>query len=198
MICGGDEIGREQRGNNNAYAQDNELTWYDWRLDATKCGLMQFTRYLIELRREHPNFHRRKFFQDRRINPAGVPGTAYRGQTVHDIRWLRPDGEDMTEDEWHAGWVRCLGLQLTGSTLDDVNDVGEPLYDDTFLLMMNPHFEPIDFYLPNTIAKKWKLLVDTKIAGAPEPVAVEAGRPFTLIPRSMAVFSAVEEPPPAE
>src|SRR5260370_30857083 len=108
MVCGGDEIDRTQHGNNNAYCQDNELTWYDWNLDERRMALLEFTSKLINLRLRHPNLRRRKFFQDRSI----------RHSDVKDIVWLRPDGQEMTDEEWSAGWVRCLGLMLNGETLD--------------------------------------------------------------------------------
>src|ERR1700761_8017181 len=134
MICGGDEMGRTQQGNNNGYAQDNEISWYDWNLDEWRKELVQFTQRLICFRREHPNLHRRKFFQDRPIDPARVPGIEIAGGKVQDITWFRPDGQQMTEDEWNAGWIRALGVRLSGEVLDDVNGAGEPIRDDTFLI----------------------------------------------------------------
>ena len=114
---------------------------------SSKQALLEFTRRLVELRRQHPNLHRRKFFQDRRIDP-GTPERAVDGRDEKDITWLRPDGGEMTPEEWNAGWVRCIGLQLNGRTLDDVNGVGEPIRDETFLILFNPHHEPIQFYMP--------------------------------------------------
>ncbi len=148
MICGGDEIGRGQKGNNNAYAQDNEIAWYDWDLDDRRKNLLDFTRRLIAFRREHPNLHRRKFFQDRKIDPAGAERVEIAGAQVRDITWVRQDGSEMTEDEWNAGWIRALGMRLSGETLDDVNGVGEPIKDDTFLILLNSHHEALQFCLP--------------------------------------------------
>src|SRR5262249_36547418 len=102
MLCGGDEIGRTQQGNNNAYCQDNEISWYDGALDEPRRALLAFTRRLIELRQRHPNLRRRKFFQGRPI----------RGSDVKDITWLSPDGTEMTEEDWAAGWQRCFGMRL--------------------------------------------------------------------------------------
>ena len=112
MILGGDEIGRTQNGNNNAYCQDNETTWVDWSLDERKIALLEFTQKLIQMRRDHPNLHRRKFYQDRAI----------RGTEEKDIVWLRPDGQEMTDEEWGLGWVRCLGVMLNGETMGDVDE----------------------------------------------------------------------------
>src|SRR3712207_574787 len=102
MLCGGDEIGRTQRGNNNAYCQDNELSWFDWRLDDRRRSLSEFTRRLIEIRRGQPALRRRKFF---RGQPIGT-------STTKDLTWFRPDGAEMTHAEWHDAQVGALGLRL--------------------------------------------------------------------------------------
>jgi isoamylase len=190
MICGGDEIGRTQRGNNNAYAQDNEISWFDWNLTEPKREMCDFTRELITLRKKHPNLHRRKFFQDRRIDPE-APDRKVNGGEEADLLWLRPDGREMTQEEWHAGWVRCIGLMLNGQTLDDVNVVGEPVIDDTFLLLLNPHHEPIRFVLPPPKrGVAWDLCFDTsrKKSGM-----TRARRFYRLAERSMAAFRASVE-----
>ena len=111
MICGGDEIGRTQQGNNNAYCQDSEISWYDWSLAEKNQSLLEFTTKLIALRRAHPNFRRRKFYQDRVI----------RHSVLKDIAWYRTDGAEMTDEEWNAGWVRCIGMMLNGATIGDVD-----------------------------------------------------------------------------
>ncbi|MGA2215146.1 MAG: glycogen debranching protein GlgX, partial [Bryobacteraceae bacterium] len=127
MILGGDEISRTQNGNNNAYCQDNESTWLDWSLDNRKIALVEFTQKLIRLRRDHPSLHRRKFYQ----------GRAIRGTEEKDIVWLRPDGQEMSDEEWGLGWVRCLGLMLNGETIGEVDEGGEHVTDDTFFIMLN-------------------------------------------------------------
>jgi glycogen operon protein len=187
MICGGDEIGRTQSGNNNAYAQDNNISWYDWNLDDSKKSLFEFTRKLVELRRQHPNFHRRKFFQDRRIDP----GTDERQDK--DITWLRPDGYEMTPEEWNAGWVRCIGLRLNGRTLEDVNGVGEPIIDETFLICLNPHHEPIKFYMPPQPGTAWELVLDsghpdTNGNHSGDKKIIPAKEAYELMPRSTALL----------
>jgi len=187
MICGGDEISRTQGGNNNAYAQDNPVSWYDWNLDDRKKSLLEFTRKLVELRREHPNLHRRKFFQDRRIDP-GSPQREVDGRCEQDVVWLRPDGGEMTPEEWNAGWVRCIGLQLNGRTLDDVNGVGEPIRDETFLFLLNPHHEPIQFYMPPQQGTAWELLVDSAHPGGDGKTVIAAAQPYELIARSAALM----------
>ncbi len=188
MICGGDEMGRTQKGNNNAYAQDNELSWTGWDLSERGMALCEFTRRLIKLRLDHPNLHRRKFFQDRRIDPD-APEREVDGAVEHDILWIRPDGQEMTQEEWHAGWIRCIGLLLNGRTLDDVNSVGEPIRDDTFLLLLNPHHEAVPFQLPNAHAgARWELVLDTRDSAPPPATVLESGAAYDLIARSTALF----------
>lgn len=152
MLLGGDEISRTQNGNNNAYCQDNETTWFNWNLDERKLKLLDFTRRLIEIRREHPNLHRRKFYQDRAI----------RKSAEKDILWVRPDGQEMGDDEWGLGWARSLGVVLNGATLGDVDEAGDLVKDSSFLMMLNCHHEAIEFYVPATSnTTKWEILVDT-------------------------------------
>ncbi len=189
MICGGDEIGRTQRGNNNAYCQDNEISWYDWNLDERKKVLLEFTQRLIGLRREHPNLRRRKFFQDRSIRGAGVHGPGAKRRDIKDITWLRPDGEEMNDDDWKSNWVRCFGVQMSGETLEDVNERGEPIEDDTLLILLNPHYEPIKFYLPKHAGRRWEVLIYTKEPDTKEgDVFFQGGDPFGLEARSVGLL----------
>jgi len=152
MICGGDERGRTQRGNNNAYCQDNGLSWFDWRLDHSDHALLAFTQQLIALRQAHPVFRRRRFFHGRHI----------RGAEVKDLSWFRPDGKEMTDEDWNKGYVRCLGLRLSGDALEETDSKGRPLLDDTFLLLLNAHHEPLPFTLPaHRRGVRWQLVLDT-------------------------------------
>jgi len=187
MICGGDEIGRTQKGNNNGYAQDNEISWYHWNLTDRDKSLLEFTRKLVELRRQHPNLHRRKFFQDRNINP-GQSERRVNGHSEPDITWLRPDGGEMTEEEWNAGWVRCIGVLLNGRTLDDVNGVGEPIRDETYLIMLNPHHEPIQFYMPLREGAAWQMVIDSANPEGAEKASIGARDYYPLPARSSAVL----------
>ena len=187
MICGGDEIGRTQRGNNNAYAQDNEISWFNWDMDERSRLLLDFTSKLVEFRRQHPNLHRRKFFQDRPINP----GTAQRqvdGRQEQDIIWLRPDGGEMTNEEWNAGWVRCIGVCLNGRTLEDVNGVGEAIRDETYMILFNPHTEPIRFFMPARPGTAWELEIDTAFPEKAEKPVIPSGEYYEMVPRSTAVL----------
>jgi isoamylase len=152
MICGGDEMGRTQGGNNNAYCQDNEISWYDWTPDERKHKLIEFTCRMIRLRRKHLNFRRRKFFQDQQIHHAAYC----------DIAWYGTDGQELSGDQWESGWVRSLGLMLNGKTLRTKDENGRELIDDSFLLLLNAYHEGVEFTLPPAPGKgSWKLLMST-------------------------------------
>ncbi len=138
MISGGDEMGRTQRGNNNAYCQDNEISWYDWTPSSEKESLIDFVAKLVELRRSHPNLRRKKFFQDRVIHNSAA----------RDIAWYDIDGEELSPAAWNAGWVRTLGLLLNGETLAEIDQLGNTVKDASFLLLLNAHHEAVTFLLP--------------------------------------------------
>jgi isoamylase len=152
MLCGGDEIGRTQHGNNNAYCQDNEVSWYDWKLDQRKARLLGFTRWLIDFRRLHPNLRRRKFFQDREVyHPSSK-----------DVAWYRDDGQEMTQEQWNTGWMRSLALMLNGKTLGEADEMGEPIQDDSFLIMLNSSVDCVTYVLPQSpLNRGWKLMMNT-------------------------------------
>jgi glycogen operon protein len=152
MLVAGDEIGRTQRGNNNAYCQDSELSWVDWSLDEERRLLLEFVRRMIAVRRSHPVFRRHRFFQGRAIHGAGVK----------DIVWLRPDGGEMTEHEWEHTFARSLGVYLSGAALEEMDRRGQRLNDDNFLVLLSSHHETIPFTLPALRpGTSWQVLVDT-------------------------------------
>jgi len=151
MLNGGDEWGKSQSGNNNAYCQDNEISWFNWERNDKQNRLLEFTRKLIQLRKDHPVFRRPKFFQGRRI----------RGSEIRDVMWFNPGGSEMSEKEWTSPFVRCLGMLLSGDTIDVLNFEGEPIRDDTFLLLINAHYEPVPFVLPGQEHIEWQLILDT-------------------------------------
>jgi isoamylase len=188
MICGGDEIGRTQKGNNNAYAQDNDISWFNWNLDDRAKALLEFTTKLVEIRRQHPNLHRRKFFQDRSIMPGSTAEREVDGRNEQDITWLRPDGGEMTPEEWTAGWVRCIGFELSGRTLDDVNGVGEAIRDETYLILLNPHTEPIKFYMPRRQGTAWEVVLDSAEPTRTGKPVIAADGYYELIARSTALL----------
>jgi glycogen operon protein len=189
MILGGDEISRTQFGNNNAYCQDSEISWLDWNLDDRKRALLAFTIRLIELRKQHPNLRRRKFFQDRKISPASTSPQKVNGLEVRDISWFRPDGQEMTEEEWHAGWVRCLGMRLSGKTLDDVDWTGSRLTDDTYLICLNPHQEGIQFFMPPCGSSTgWETILDTGRQEEATNLPIAAGTPYEMLAHSTVIL----------
>jgi isoamylase len=153
MLTGGDEVARSQRGNNNAFCQDNELTWYDWILDPPRKRLMEYTATLIQLRKAHPNLHRRKFFQDRQV----------KGSVIRDIAWYNPDGNEIPENCWTESWARTLGLMLNGKTLGVTDEEGKPVTDDSFLILVNAAPEGVDFTLPPPPnGNPWRIVLDTQ------------------------------------
>ncbi len=151
MLLAGDEIGRTQQGNNNAYCQDNALSWIDWNIADANARLFEFVRRLIRLRREHPVFRRRHFFQ----------GRALSGSAAKDIAWLKPDGTEMTALEWDHDFARCLGMYLAGEALDELDARGRPVKDESFLVLFNAHHDAIAFTLPGFGAGRWLVLIDT-------------------------------------
>ncbi|HYS93453.1 MAG TPA: glycogen debranching protein GlgX, partial [Candidatus Acidoferrales bacterium] len=180
MLSGGDELGRSQRGNNNAYCQDGELTWFTWPATGTAARLLDFTRRLIRLRLDHPVFRRRRFFQGRRIQ----------GSAVKDLSWLQPDGAEMTDEEWNNGQSRCLGLELAGDAIEEIDDEGLPIRDDTFLILLNADDLALPFVLPNHQPRiEWEVVLDTRDW---DPVPVErfykGGEPYQLEGHTLAVL----------
>jgi isoamylase len=178
MICGGDEFARTQNGNNNAYCQDNELSWYHWDLDPERQRLLDFTANLIQLRRNHPNLHRRKFFQDRVI----------RGSLVRDIAWYNPNGEEFSDDCWNTSWNRALAVLFNGKTLAITDEDGNPIYDDSFLILVNASAEGVEFTLPAPTADtSWKQVLDTENIEDPFASA-PVGEKIIVGGRAMRVF----------
>ena len=152
MLLGGDEMGRTQGGNNNGYAQDSEISWFDWSLDRHDRQLLAFTRSLIRLLKAHPVLRRRKFFQGRQI----------RGSRVKDLTWFAPDGTETTDDQWQAPGVRTLAVQFAGDAIDDRGPRGEKIVDDTLLVILNADERPVAFTLPNHApARRWEVVFDT-------------------------------------
>jgi glycogen operon protein len=151
MLTAGDEIARTQGGNNNAYCQDNPISWVDWTPDETKTRLLAFVRRVVELRREHPAFRRRHFFEGRSLT----------GKDDKDIAWLKPDGSEMTEQEWNNDFARSLGVYLAGDRLGESDARGHVLGDDDFLVLFNAHDGPIPFTLPAFDSWGWLVLFDT-------------------------------------
>jgi isoamylase len=182
MILAGDETGRTQGGNNNAYCQDNEISWMFWDSDTLDRELLSFVRELIKFRKSHPSFRRRSFFQ---------------GQRVQDIVWLTPDGREMTDEEWHQSEARCLGLYLKGDATNEDDDRGRPIVDDDFVLLLNSHHEQIPFLLPRLEDRSvWQVALNT-VGGNSEAI-FKGAEQFPLDARSLALLMRVKNDAAAE
>ncbi|MFL5458040.1 MAG: glycogen debranching protein GlgX [Myxococcales bacterium] len=182
MITGGDEIGRTQGGNNNGYCQDNEISWYDWKnVDEP---LLLFTRMLLDLRKKHRIFHRRRWFQGRPLH----------GSDVKDIAWFTPQGKEMTDEDWSVGYAKSLGVFLNGDAIATPDEAGERIVDESFYVVFNAHHEPMKFTLPEErFGKTWVEIIDTndppRRRDRRQPrEAVQAGSTVEVAPRSFAVF----------
>jgi isoamylase len=171
MLLGGDEFGRTQGGNNNAWCQDNEISWFNWA-SADK-ELLEFTRTLVLFRREHPVFRRWTFFEGR-------------GEQLPDVWWMRPDGRRMTRRDWDNDESRAIGVFLNGEELRAQTQRGEELRDDSFLLLFNAHFEQIEFRLPaRRFGTRWEVELATGWVNGDRLVA---GGTVTIESRSLAVL----------
>ncbi|MEU4145121.1 glycogen debranching protein GlgX [Streptomyces parvulus] len=183
MLCHGDELGRTQRGNNNAYCQDNEISWIDWRLDDERRALLDFARRVIALRTEHPVLRRRRFF---------LGDTATREeQPLPDLVWLRPDAREMGDSDWQRPDAHTVGVFLNGDAIAEPDPCGRPVVDDSFLLLFNSHWEPADFRLPGAAyGERWTALVDTADPeGVPDEAEHKAGTVVTVEQRSLVLLS---------
>jgi glycogen operon protein len=188
MICGGDEIGRTQRGNNNAYCQDNEISWYDWDLSERQRDLLNFVRILIRTRAGQPVLRRRKFFVGRRI----------RGSDVKDLTWFRPDGREMTDEDW-TSQSKTLGLRLAGDAIDELDEYGNRIVGDTIFMLLNSDSIDVDFTLPKSppaVPGFWELVTDT--AGPQDDRLLwKGGEVISLPARSVLVLRWVPSSPDA-
>jgi isoamylase len=181
MISGGDEMGRTQLGNNNAYCQDSELAWTPWSLEEERAAFLEFTRRVVRLRREQPVLRRRKFFQGRAIRGAGVK----------DIAWLDPSGQEMTDQHWHSPDARALGVLLSGDAIGELDERGRQVRGHTLLVLYNAGDEAVAFRLPaDGGVRGWQELVDTADPVRHGQVRAPA-TPYTLTAHSMAVLQQV-------
>jgi isoamylase len=186
MLLAGDEVGRTQAGNNNTYCQDSELNWLDWTWDDNRWRLLNFTKQIVRLRREHPVFRRREFFK-------GVP---VGDQGRKDVAWLKPDGHEMTPDEWQKEFARCLGMWLNGEWLPETDERGHPLHDASFVVLFNAHHDVIDFKLPDIGGGRWNPEIDTSYdTGIPDPRKGPLDGSYPLQGRSLVLLRQVPATP---
>jgi glycogen operon protein len=183
MVLGGDELSHSQKGNNNTYGQDNDLTWLNWNLDDRQKAFLDFVRRCARIWAEQPTLQRRKFFL----------GRAIRGKDIKDISFFGPDGQEMSDEAWAAGFVQCLGIRLAGDMLNDVDERGRPIKGDTLLLILNGHWEEITFTLPDTSdGDVWQTLIDTAEPDRPPIEKVRSAKSqFPLFGRSLALLRTV-------
>jgi glycogen operon protein len=179
MLRAGDEFGHTQAGNNNAYCQDNELSWLGWEWDDQTRALLDFARLMIQLRREHPVLRRRSFFQ----------GRAIRGRQIEDIRWYQNDGELMADENWDRSDLHALGMLLNGKAIGEMDEDGSKYVDDVLLVLINGYWEAVEFQLPEVeLGKDWELLVDTN-EDRPGPVQeLRTGEHLVLPARTLMVL----------
>ncbi|MFT7834987.1 glycogen debranching protein GlgX [Saccharothrix sp. BKS2] len=184
MLLHGDELARTQQGNNNAYCQDNELSWVDWSLLEKNRDLVDFTSALTEFRKQHPVLRRRRFFQGKPIR---------KGDELRDIAWFTPAGEEMQEQNWDDGFGKCIVVFLNGEGIPDLDQRGMRVLDDSFLLAFNAHHEDIEVTLPEPdYGPQWTVVVDTATGTVVAPELGEdpipAGGKLTLASRSLVVL----------
>jgi isoamylase len=178
MLLAGDEFGRTQGGNNNAYCQDNEIGWVNWSWDKEQQKLFDFTRRVLTLRRQHPALHRSKFFQGRPIQNADLS----------DLAWFRHDGQPMSEEDWNNPSTRSMTMFLAGRGIDDVDDDGRPIVDDDLLLAINASHLDLTLTMPRVQSvEEWQLLLDTNVVG--REAQIPAGGSTWLRARSLMLFS---------
>jgi len=180
MITHGDEIGRTQLGNNNAYCQDSQLSWMDWTFVEKNADLLQFTRKVTTLRKNHPVFRRRRFF-------AGTPIRT--GAQVRDIAWLTPAGQEMTPEDWDSGFGKSIAVFLNGEAIPEPDTRGFRVVDDSFLLFFNGHDQDLDFVVPQGLyGQEWRAVLDTADTQGKTDVVAKAGDKITLEARSVIVL----------
>jgi isoamylase len=180
MLCAGDEIEKTQGGNNNAYCHDDEISWLDWRLDDRREALLGFTRRMIRLRQSHPVLERRRFFR----------GQHFRDSSLKDLAWFRPDGQEMTDEDWKQPYIRSLAYLLGGDAIATPDERGERIVGDTVLVLMNAHDASVPYTLPDIDwGREWEILIDTAGASDAKRDRLYARGQVEVAPRSLVVLS---------
>jgi isoamylase len=191
MLAHGDEVGRTQRGNNNAYCQDNEISWLDWELSDEQRELMEFTRRAIALRAAHPVLRRRRFFLGDTVT--------HEHQPLPDLMWLRPDAREMTDEDWRRPDAHAVAVFLNGDAIAEPDPYGDPVTDDSFLLLLNSYWKPVVFRLPDaTYGERWTARIDTADPqGLPDESERKAGTDVRVEARGLLLLSRPHRPAPA-
>ncbi|MCL6551466.1 MAG: glycogen debranching enzyme, partial [Acidothermus cellulolyticus] len=185
MILHGDEFGRTQRGNNNAYCQDNEISWMDWRLAVEHEVQLSFTRKLTTFRKEHPVFRRRRFFD-------GKPVPHVAGEALPDIAWFTPAAALMTETDWETGYAKSLTVFVNGDAIPSPDRRGQPVRDDSFLLLFNADANDLEFRLPDEeYGQRWEAVIDTTDPLLIDPPTYKAQAAVTVPARCVLVLRRV-------
>ncbi|MDP9398535.1 MAG: glycogen debranching protein GlgX [Actinomycetota bacterium] len=181
MLLHGDELGRTQRGNNNAYCQDNEIAWLDWQAARENWSLLEFTQQLSRLRRAHPVFRRRRFFKGRPVRG--------RGGAVSDIAWFTPGGTEMADDDWHLGFARAVGVFLNGDAISEPGPRGQRVVDDSFLLLFNASTIDLPFTMPgDDYGWAWQVMVDSAATYVEDRPLLKAGAVLDVETHSVQVL----------
>ncbi|MDZ7739983.1 MAG: glycogen debranching protein GlgX [Bacteroidales bacterium] len=182
MISHGDEYGRTQQGNNNAYCQDNEIAWMNWEWNNDHKKLHDFTRKIIGLRNQYPVLHRRRYFKNRPIQ----------GEGIKDIRWLNTDGLDMSKEEWDTSFIRCMGMLLNGELMLEMDEYGNKITGDVLLILVNSYWEPVSFTLPHEeLSSKWETLTDTAYPDMTDQDK-QVKNIYKIAPRSLALLKNID------
>jgi isoamylase len=178
MMLAGDELSHTQHGSNNTYCQDSDITWLNWELDEKKQEFLQFVQHVSRIWHEQPVFQRRRFFIGRKI----------RGQEIKDISWISPTGEEMSDEDWNAGFSKCVGVRLAGDMIGELDERGELIVGETMLMLLNAHHETVEFALPVTKeGHHWERMLDTADPSS-DIVALEGNKKYPLAGRSLAVM----------
>jgi glycogen operon protein len=178
MISGGDELGRTQRGNNNAYCQDNDVSWTDWTPTSERRAFLDFVRRANRLMRDHAVLRRRRFFE----------GRGFREADIKDIMWLAPTGREMANEDWGAEHLRCVGMRLSGDAIGDLDDGGAAIRGETLLCLLNAAPTLVPFTLPSFVAQpRWETILET-FDESREGQVFAGGHVYQLTERSLVVF----------
>lgn len=183
MLTAGDEIGRTQQGNNNAYCQDNEISWVNWTLGQKQRELLEFTRLMIDFRKRHPILNQGKFFHGKIVRHNGFK----------DLIWFRNDGIEMTHAEWNNGNLLSIGLIKSGDNLENIRRKRKPGYENTLMILLNADPAETEFTIPSFgVAEKWQIMIDTSTAGSPKGLrSVSSGAACVTAGRSLMVLKPI-------